>query len=142
MTLDEARQSLGREVVYSPYVGCEDKHKEIGTITSVSDTYVFVRYGTDTISKSTKPENIQLIKEVKVKKILKNRVQCLKCNDIIESVHVHDFKVCSCKSIHVDGGREYLKRGGDPSLMKDMSVFDDTEPSKYKEGLIPSEEKE
>ena len=29
---------------------------------------------------------------------------------IIESTYVHDFKWCSCKTIVVDGGHEYLRR--------------------------------
>ncbi len=43
-------------------------------------------------------------------KILKNQIKCKKCGDIIESVHVHDFVFCSCKSVAVDGGKDYLKR--------------------------------
>ena len=40
------------------------------------------------------------------KKILVNKIQCKKCNDIIESKNVHDFKWCTCKSKAVDGGIE------------------------------------
>ena len=43
-------------------------------------------------------------------RIVKNKVKCLKCEDTIESTHVHDFKWCSCGSIAVDGGHEYIKR--------------------------------
>ena len=39
-----------------------------------------------------------------------NKVQCLICGDIIESVNRHDFKWCSCKNVAVDGGLDYLKR--------------------------------
>ena len=46
------------------------------------------------------------------KKILVNKIQCKKCKDIIESKHVHDFKWCTCKSITIDGGLEYLRRVG------------------------------
>lgn len=35
-----------------------------------------------------------------------------KCIDIIESKHIHDLVRCSCKSIFVDGGHGYLRRGG------------------------------
>ena len=44
------------------------------------------------------------------KKILVNKIQCKKCNDIIESKDVHDFKWCAYKSIAVDSGLEYLRR--------------------------------
>jgi hypothetical protein len=40
-----------------------------------------------------------------------NKAKCLKCNEVIESKRAHDFVQCGCKAIHVDGGREYLKRG-------------------------------
>lgn len=42
--------------------------------------------------------------------ILHNAARCKKCGDIIESKHVHGFVSCSCGSIAVDGGREYLRR--------------------------------
>lgn len=48
-----------------------------------------------------------------------NKIQCTKCGDVIESVHRHDFKWCKCKSVAVDGGKDYLKRSGGP--WKDMS---------------------
>ena len=42
--------------------------------------------------------------------IIRNRAQCNKCHEIIESKHVHDFVSCKCGAISVDGGRDYLKR--------------------------------
>lgn len=47
-----------------------------------------------------------------VYKIKPNKIQCKKCGDIIESTDVHDLKYCSCKSVAVDGGSEYMKRIG------------------------------
>ena len=44
-------------------------------------------------------------------KIIRNRIRCKKCGDIIESKFTHDYKECSCKSCFVDGGHEYLRRG-------------------------------
>lgn len=43
--------------------------------------------------------------------ILHNRIKCNKCGDVIESYDVHDFKWCKCKTVFVDGGHEYLRRG-------------------------------
>lgn len=43
-------------------------------------------------------------------KILVNKARCKKCNDVIESTHVHDFVTCKCSAISVDGGKEYLRR--------------------------------
>jgi len=44
----------------------------------------------------------------------RNRAQCRKCKDIIESKHVHDFVTCKCGAISVDGGQDYIKRSGNP----------------------------
>lgn len=56
--------------------------------------------------------------------ITRNRARCKKCKRIVESKHVHDFVWCLCKSIAVDGGREYLKRVGDPGDLEELSEFD------------------
>lgn len=40
----------------------------------------------------------------------RNRVRCLHCNDIIESLTVHDFQTCMCGKVIVDGGRDYMRR--------------------------------
>jgi hypothetical protein len=59
-------------------------------------------------------------------KIVINRIQCLLCQDIIESNAPHDFRRCSCKSCGVDGGSEYLKRIGSSKSYKDLSlIFED-----------------
>ena len=43
-----------------------------------------------------------------MKKIIRNAIRCKFCGDVIESETVHDFKFCSCKTVAVDGGHEYL----------------------------------
>ena len=45
-----------------------------------------------------------------MKIIKRNAVKCNRCGDIIESTHRHDFKWCSCRTVAVDGGLEYIKR--------------------------------
>jgi hypothetical protein len=40
-----------------------------------------------------------------------SKAKCLKCNDIIESKHRHDFVRCSCNEIFLDGGDEYIRAG-------------------------------
>lgn len=60
MTLEEAKNNIGRWVVYTPFKGCPDNQKEVGVITSVNDTYVFVRYGNELHSKATRPEDLKL----------------------------------------------------------------------------------
>ena len=57
--------------------------------------------------------------------ILKNKAQCKKCKDIIESIHVHDFRQCKCGGIFVDGGKEYLRRGGELDDIIELSETDE-----------------
>ena len=58
-------------------------------------------------------------------RILHNKVRCTKCHDVIESFDRHDFKWCSCQSIAVDGGRDYLKRCGDIAAYEELSEHTD-----------------
>lgn len=46
----------------------------------------------------------------KIKKLVRNRIQCNHCGDIIESKSVHNFVTCSCGRVSVDGGLDYAKR--------------------------------
>lgn len=55
MTIDEARAGTGRAVIYHPYAPDLDPVEE-GVITSVSDRWVFVRYGSNKGSNATSPE--------------------------------------------------------------------------------------
>lgn len=71
-------------------------------------------------------------------KIITNKVKCLKCDDVVESTHRHDFKWCSCSSIAVDGGKDYLKRCGNLGDILDLSTF--TDP--YQGSVISEEDLE
>lgn len=62
--------------------------------------------------------------------IIKNKARCLNCNDIIESKYRHDFISCSCfnsskntTGIFIDGGLDYLRRGGNMKNFKDLSII-------------------
>ena len=50
----------------------------------------------------------------------RNRAQCLKCGDIIESKDGQDFVKCKCGALAVDGGSEYTRRLGDKMFIKEM----------------------
>jgi hypothetical protein len=54
-------------------------------------------------------------------KILRNRVRCLECNEIIESHTRHDFVKCKCGNIAVDGGLAYLRRVGNIDRYEELS---------------------
>lgn len=55
-------------------------------------------------------------------RIERNVIRCNKCGDVIESVHTHDFKWCSCQAVAVDGGHDYLRRVGKPEDFTDISI--------------------
>ena len=57
-----------------------------------------------------------------------NKIQCKHCGDIIESKTTHDFKMCSCGKVGVDGGTDYLRRIGKLEDFIDRSIMelDDT----------------
>lgn len=60
MTLEEARSNLGATVHYRAG-GMRPSAFEPGTITSVNDEYVFVRYEGDYHGKATRPADLTLI---------------------------------------------------------------------------------
>lgn len=68
-----------------------------------------------------------------MKKLLKNKIKCRVCGDVIESTHVHDYKQCKCGSCAVDGGLEYARRTFDPNkgsyfdVIEDLSVWEGDE---------------
>jgi len=49
---------------------------------------------------------------------MKNKAQCLKCKDIIESKSQHDLQRCKCGEIFLDGGQDYFRGGA-----KDFKSF-------------------
>lgn len=57
MSINEARASIGRLVVYRRPGQAPDE----GVITSVNDLYVFVRYGSQTGSAATNPSDLELV---------------------------------------------------------------------------------
>ena len=56
-----------------------------------------------------------------MKKIIRNRIRCKLCGDILESKTTHDFKECSCGACFTDGGHRYIRQGWDP----EKGSFDD-----------------
>lgn len=59
MTLDEARAGIGRGVVYWATRRDCGGQLESGVITSVNETFVFVRYGAAKQSAATRPEDLE-----------------------------------------------------------------------------------
>lgn len=81
---------------------------------------------------------IQAWQKEKLKKedggIRTNQAACLRCGEIIESRHDHDFRGCGCGAIAVDGGKSYTRRmysNGDDCL--EMTEFmSDPLPQKWR----------
>ena len=73
-----------------------------------------------------------------MKKIQKNKARCRKCGDTIESLYRHDFKWCSCKAIFIDGGLDYLRRGGDFVTLEELSEWGPEEESDESTRSIPT----
>lgn len=42
---------------------------------------------------------------------MSEKIKCLQCGEVIQSMHVHDFKFCECGNVFIDGGDEYLRYG-------------------------------
>ena len=60
--------------------------------------------------------------------IKRNAIKCLKCNQVIESEHHHDFKWCECKTCFVDGGKDYIRYGADdPTSIEILTEWEDNE---------------
>lgn len=60
--------------------------------------------------------------------ISRNSARCGECGDEIESTHRHDFKSCTCGSLFVDGGKDYIRRG-----FQQGTPYEDTSTVEYEE---------
>ena len=49
-------------------------------------------------------------RDVAMRRIIKNAIQCKLCGDIIESTDRHQYVTCKCGACTVDGGHDYLRR--------------------------------
>ena len=51
-------------------------------------------------------------------------VQCKQCGEIVESKSNHDYRMCKCNTVGVDGGITCTNRViGDPLKMRDVSKW-------------------
>lgn len=60
-------------------------------------------------------------------KIISNKIKCLKCGCIIESIHRHDFVTCPCGKVSCDGGKDYLRRCFPNSPEEDYEELSESE---------------
>lgn len=59
-------------------------------------------------------------------RIVRSRAKCNHCGDVIESKHRHDFVGCSCGTIFLDGGTDYVRYGFKAD--DDITLMTETEP--------------
>lgn len=52
-----------------------------------------------------------------------NALQCLKCGDVVESLHRHHYSHCKCGNISNDGGTDYVHCSWKEGTMKENLVF-------------------
>ena len=60
-----------------------------------------------------------------MKKIIRNRIRCKHCGDVIESSYTHEYISCSCGACAVDGGLEYLRRTGSFDDFEELAEFEE-----------------
>ncbi len=65
--------------------------------------------------------------------IKKNWAKCRLCDDVIESVHRHDFQTCKCGEIFIDGGNDY-QRYGCMTSMENIAILDESGNEVKREG--------
>ena len=67
-----------------------------------------------------------------MKKLKRNAIKCNHCGDIIESIYVHDFKICSCGAVSVDGGKQYRRCSftHSPEDFEDLVEWEEWEETK------------
>lgn len=56
---------------------------------------------------------------------MRNRIRCRKCGETIESMYRHDFVMCKCGSVGVDGGPSsgYIRRMGNPADIEELEEW-------------------
>ena len=59
----------------------------------------------------------------KKEEIISNKIKCKKCGDIIDSKSTNDYKRCSCGTVAIDGGKDYLKRIGNEEDYEELSTI-------------------
>lgn len=69
------------------------------------------------------------------KQLIHNSVTCLQCGEVLVSMHVHDYNMCSCSNgTSVDGGLEYGRYGGkDLALVQTNYLYDDAPHEQIRE---------
>src|SRR3990170_7172699 len=62
------------------------------------------------------------------RQLIHNSVTCLECGEVLESLHVHDYRTCNCpQATSVDGGLSYERFGGkDLAKIQSNHIYSDS----------------
>lgn len=60
-----------------------------------------------------------------MEKIIVNKIKCKKCGDIIESKSQHQFVICKCGAVGVDGGYAHLSRMEKLEDFEELSIVEE-----------------
>ena len=72
-------------------------------------------------------------------KLSRNRVKCLECGTVLESLSVHDYRTCECPNrAMVDGGLEY-ERYGAKDMKKLKTMFEYVPKDTFMWGVLDIE---
>lgn len=77
-----------------------------------------------TIDESPKRPGEHFVVHPPKKRLIKNMARCIRCDTTLESKYAYDLKACACGNF-VDGGLWYLRRGGDPDEIEELSEWVD-----------------
>jgi len=59
------------------------------------------------------------------RRLTRNARRCLRCGEVVESRHVHDYRVCRCCATMVDGGLCYARWGFKPNDSEPLYEWED-----------------
>lgn len=65
-----------------------------------------------------------------MKRLVRNAVKCLKCQETIESTSNYHFVSCMCKSVSIDGGLNYSRIIGNREDFEDLRKWINTNDKK------------
>jgi hypothetical protein len=64
--------------------------------------------------------------------LIRNRVKCLECGEILESKSIHDYQECSCPNHCFTDGGSYYQRCGAMRLSKIAILNEDDSERKFR----------
>ncbi len=100
------------------------KGKEIGKFENEVNIIPYGKEEIDYLNFVTRTSTEAQRRKFDIGDILINAAVCKKCNTYIRSINRHDYKMCDCQKVGVDGGSWYAKRmGNDKDRVDIIELF-------------------